>query len=85
MVVITESTLGLNNSTSKLAGIPSILGMKSSIPVVRHSNHSFLEEDQANREDQERRTRLLAILMRRSQPIQESVIQVSTPNIITSH
>jgi hypothetical protein len=61
----TESELGLSNSTSKLAGIPSILGMKPGTPVVRQQ--PFLSRRrQENEEDQERRGKLITILMRRS-------------------
>jgi hypothetical protein len=61
----TESKLGLSNSTSKLAGIPSILGMKPGTPVV-HQQPFLSRRRQENEEDQERRSKLISILMRRS-------------------
>ena len=61
----TESGLGLKNSTSKLAGIPSILGMKPGTPVV-HQQPFLSRRRQENEEDQERRSKLISILMRRS-------------------
>tara|TARA_R100001463_G_scaffold119123_4_gene174929 strand:- start:252 stop:944 length:693 start_codon:yes stop_codon:yes gene_type:complete len=56
---------GLQGGKSKLAGIPSILGMSPGTPVVQQQ--PFLaRRRQTNEEDQERRSKLIAILMRRS-------------------